>query len=255
MQRLRRSVERIMADLDFIVTPTAGTHFTQQQLRDEPILRNSELGYYTNFMNLLDLAAVAVPAAILDNGLPFGITLFADRFTDARLLSHAQHLQDLFALPLGATGKRHDSAALNIRQELATIKVAVCGAHMSGLPFNSQLTARRARLVGPTTTAPHYRFYALPGGAVQRPALVRNEEDGASIGLEIWEMPIEEFGSLVAAIPKPLGIGQVELANGEWVSGFLCEGYAIADAHDITALGDWRVYLARTQDNKAAARK
>jgi allophanate hydrolase len=254
MRRLRRSVEHILADLDFIVTPTAGTLFTQQQLLEEPIRHNSELGYYTNFMNLLDLAAVAVPAAILDSGLPFGITLFADRFTDARLLSYAQHLQTLFALPLGATGKKpttnNDTAALGIRQELATTKVAVCGAHMSGLPFNTQLLARRARRISATTTAPHYRFYALPGGAVPRPGLVRDEHNGARIALEVWEMPVEEFGSLVAAIPKPLGIGQVELDSGEWVPGFLCESYAVADAHDITALGDWRVYLA-----EVAARK
>jgi allophanate hydrolase len=244
MQALRRAAEHTLDGLEFIVTPTAGTIFTQQQLLDEPILRNSQLGYYTNFMNLLDLSAVAVPTAFLPNGLPFGITLFADHFSDLRLLSYAQHIQRATQLPLGACGKTLPPSAPPARQDAATVRVVVCGAHMSGLPLNSQLLARRARLIESTTTAATYRFYALPGTGIKRPGLVRDENQGAAIAVEVWEMPGEEFGSFVALIPKPLGIGKVELADGEWLPGFLCEGYALYGAQEITALGDWRKYLA-----------
>jgi allophanate hydrolase len=244
MQALRRTAEAALANFAFIVTPTAGTIFTQQQLIEEPILRNSQLGYYTNFMNLLDLAAVAVPTRILPNGLPFGITLFADRFTDLRLLSYAHRIQRATQLPLGAQAKPLPASTLTARQDATTVRVVVCGAHMSGLPFNSQLLARRATLIAATTTSSGYRFYALPGGAIKRPGLIRDEQHGGKIDVEVWEMPSEEFGSFVALIPQPLGIGKVELANGEWLPGFLCESYALEGALEITELGGWRSYLA-----------
>jgi allophanate hydrolase len=250
MQEFRRSIESLVcfseqgSSLEFIATPTAGTHFTIEQMFAEPILRNSQLGYYTNYMNLLDLAAVAVPTQILDNGMPFGITLFSDRFTDLRLLSYAQLIQATTQLPLGAIEKSAEFPALLPRMELATCKVVVCGAHMSGLPFNNQLLARQGKLISKTNTAPSYRFYALPGGAVQRPGLIRVDSKGAAIEVEVWDIPSSEFGSFVAAIPQPLGIGKVELENGEWLPGFICEGYAVNGAEDITELGGWRKYLA-----------
>jgi allophanate hydrolase len=245
LQRLRRAVEPGLDAVDFILTPTAGTHFTRQQLMDEPVRHNSELGYYTNFMNLLDLAAIAVPAALLPNGLPFGVTLFADRYTDLRLLSYANQLQKALQLPLGAVGKEPKFSPSSTRQDLATVEIAVCGAHMRGLPFNTQLTVRNGSFVAATQTASCYRFYALPGGSVARPGLIRDEHDGVAIEVEIWRLPIEEFGSLVATIPQPLGIGKVELDDGRWVPGFLCESYAVSNAEDISALGGWRSYLKR----------
>jgi allophanate hydrolase len=245
LRRLRRAIEPILTGVDFIVTPTAGTHFTQQQLIEQPIKHNSELGYYTNFMNLLDLSAVAVPAALLPSGLPFGITLFADHHSDLRLLSYAHQLQKQLALPLGATGKYTTFSELNNRQELSTVQVVVCGAHMRGLPFNAQLTSRYGKLINVTKTTPRYRFYALQGGAVQRPGLIRDENAGSAIDVEVWELPIEEFGSLVSMIPKPLGIGKIELQDGTWLPGFLCEPYALENAEDISALGSWRTYLQR----------
>ena len=251
MQEFRRRIEHVIGAVDFIATPTAGTHFTIEQMLAEPIKRNSELGYYTNYMNLLDLAAVAVPTTIMDNGMPFGITLFSDRFTDLRLLSYARQIQVTTKLPLGAIKQAAKFTPLPPRTELSTTKVVVCGAHMSGLPFNNQLLARRARLVAKTRTSSNYRFYALPvdkqqaGAAVQRPGLIRVDNDGAAIEVEVWEMPSTEFGSFVAAIPPPLGIGKLELENGAWVPGFICEGYAVAGAEDITELGGWRQYLSR----------
>lgn len=243
MQEFRRSIEPLIESLEFIATPTAGTHFTIEQMLAEPILRNSELGYYTNYMNLLDLAAVAVPTQILDNGMPFGITLFSDHFTDLRLLSYAQLIQATTQLPLGAINKSAEFPTLPPRVELSTSKVVVCGAHMSGLQFNNQLLARQAKLISKTKTAASYRFYALPGSGVQRPGLIRVDSNGAAIEVEVWEIPSTEFGSFVAAIPQPLGIGKVELENGEWLPGFICEGYAVDGAEDITELGGWRHYL------------
>lgn len=247
MQEFRRSIEGLISSLEFIATPTAGTHFTIEQMLAEPILRNSELGYYTNYMNLLDLAAVAVPTQIMDNGMPFGITLFSDRFTDLRLLSYAQLLQATTQLPLGAIKKSVEFPTLPPRAELSTTKVVVCGAHMEGLPFNGQLLARQGKLISKTKTSPNYRFYVLPGAAIQRPGLIRVDSNGSSIEVEVWGIPSTEFGSFVAAIPQPLGIGKVELESGEWLTGFICEGYAVNGAQDITELGGWREYLSRAQ--------
>ncbi|MET0379742.1 MAG: allophanate hydrolase [Spongiibacteraceae bacterium] len=249
MQHFRRVAETILHDIAFIATPTAGTHWTQQAVADNPIARNSDLGYYTNFMNLLDLSAVAVPTTILQNGLPFGITLFADHFSDLRLLSYANALHGQLKLPLGVhtqsvSQNRSDSLPQNsARQEQSHIDVIVCGAHMSGLPLNGQLTSRRATFVRTARTKKAYRFFALPGPAPKRPGLIRDRVNGYSIEVEVWRVPAAEFGSLVAVIPAPLGIGKVELDDGVWHCGFLCESFAIADAHEISQLGSWREYL------------
>jgi allophanate hydrolase len=243
LQDLRRAIEPLLEAVDFIVTPTAGTHFTQAQIAAQPIAHNSELGYYTNFMNLLDLSAVAVPAAMLANGMPFGITLFADHFRDMHLLSHAHRLQCALDLPLGATGKRTEFAEVPPRSDVAMVDVVVCGAHMAGLPLNTQLVERGAKLIAATQTAPHYRLYALAGGAIPRPGLVRDETGGAPIAVEVWRLPTGEFGSLVTAIPRPLGIGSIEMHDGRWLPGFLCEQYALGEATEISALGGWRAYI------------
>jgi allophanate hydrolase len=126
------------------------------------------------------------------------------------------------------------------------VRVAVCGAHLSGLPLNAQLTSRGARLVAEVDSAPDYKLYALPGGPPHRPGMVRVGPDagGAAIAMEVWEMPASEFGSFVAAIPAPLGIGTVSLADGSAVQGFVCEAQAVSQARDITGFGGWRAYLA-----------
>jgi allophanate hydrolase len=124
------------------------------------------------------------------------------------------------------------------------VRVAGCGAHLSGLPLNPQLTSRGARLVGAVKSAPVYRFYALPGGPPHRPGMVRVAEGGGAVWMEIWELPAREFGSFVAGIPAPLGIGTVLLEDGTPVLGFVCEAIAAQGARDITALGDWRAFVA-----------
>jgi allophanate hydrolase len=253
LMELRRAAERAWTSMDVLVTPTAGTIYRIDAVESEPIRLNSNLGYYTNFVNLLDLAAVAVPAGFRDDGLPFGVTLVGHAGTDARLLALADRLHRAADVPLGALSVAIPPSvgATTTPGILAVpgtpedrICVAVCGAHMEGLPLNQQLTSRNAILVSRTRTAPKYKFYALPGGPPHRPGLVRVAAGGASVEVEVWSVPASHFGSFVAGIPTPLGIGRVELESGEQVPGFLCESYATAAATDITALGSWRRYLA-----------
>jgi allophanate hydrolase len=247
LMELRRAAERAWISMDVLVTPTAGTIYRIDAVESEPIRLNSNLGYYTNFVNLLDLAAVAVPAGFRGDGLPFGVTLVGRAGTDARLLALADRLHRAAEIPLGALSVAipplppSGTAAPGTPED--RISVAVCGAHMEGLPLNQQLTSRNAILVSRTRTAPKYKFYALPGGPPHRPGLVRVASEGATIEVEVWSVPASRFGSFVSSIPSPLGIGRVELESGEQVAGFLCESYATAGATDITALGSWRRHL------------
>jgi allophanate hydrolase len=241
---LRRAVEPILESVDVIVTPTAGTIYRRAELEADPLRPNSHLGYYTNFMNLLDLSAIALPAGFTAAGLPFGITLFADAFRESALLALGARFGQALRLPLGATGRPHPPAGPAPALPPGYVAVAVCGAHMRGLPLNFQLTERGGFLLEATHTAPQYRFYALPGGPPQRPGLVRVDRDGASIEVEVWALPLEYYGSFVAGIPAPLGIGSVMLDDGRTTQGFVCEAYAVAGAEDITVLGGWRRYLA-----------
>ncbi|MFI9652640.1 allophanate hydrolase [Guyparkeria halopsychrophila] len=243
LAELRRQTETVWADVDLVVTPTAGRHYRIDEVEADPVQKNSDLGYYTNFMNLLDFAALAVPAGFRDDGLPFGVTLFAPAFTDRDLLALGDRLQRASVDRLGATDQPLPEETLDAGGE-HVIPVAVCGAHLSGLPLNWQLTQRRGRLAQTTRTAPEYRFYALPGGPPERPGLVRVTEGGAAIDVEVWDVPASEFGSFVAGIPAPLGIGKLTLADGSEVPGFIAEPIATQGATDITELGSWRSHLA-----------
>ena len=243
LSALKQQCDAALAGLDCLLTPTAGRCFTIEEMLAEPVLYNSQLGYYTNYMNLLDMAAVAVPARMADNGLPFGVTLTGPAFGDRALLSIARRLQACFDMPLGASGTRREPEPRPAVASPDWIDVLVCGAHLEGLPLNWQLTERGACLKTRTATAPQYRMYALAGGPPHRPGLVLDEAHGAAIEVEIWSMPAEEFGGFVAAIPAPLGIGKVRIADGSLVSGFICEPYGVADAEEITHLGGWRHYL------------
>ncbi|MFA5170348.1 MAG: allophanate hydrolase [Sulfuriferula sp.] len=246
LRELKQQANKVWDVVDCLITPTAGTIYTIAEMQADPIKLNSNLGYYTNFMNLFDYVAVSVPAGFQQDGLPFGVTLVAPAHQDAPLLHLAARCQRAVATPLGATGIAQPvPAELPALLPSGQIRVAVCGAHLSGLPLNWQLTQRGARLVQTTTSSPDYKFYALPGGPPYRPGMVRVKpgEQGGAIAVEVWEMPAREFGSFVAGIPAPLGIGTITLANGESVLSFVCESYAVVDAVDITHLGNWREYL------------
>ncbi|MEF3218589.1 allophanate hydrolase [Klebsiella quasipneumoniae subsp. quasipneumoniae] len=242
LQEYKAQCDAILETLDCVLTPTVPRPVTLDELAAEPIARNADLGYYTNFMNLLDYAAVSVPCGFMPDGLPSGVTLFGRAFTDQYLLSLADAFQRAERLPL-AGGARLESPPPARPAGHDRMALAVCGAHLTGQPLNGQLLARGGRLLQATHSAPRYRLYALPDG--KRPAMVRDEPEGAAIAVEVWEIPSAEVGSLLAAIPAPLGLGQIELADGRWVTGFICEAGGLGAATEITAWGGWRQWLAR----------
>jgi allophanate hydrolase len=204
--------------VDVLLVPTTPFHPTHDEVADDPIGVNDRLGTYTTFANLLDLCAVSLPAGLRSDGLPFGVTLLAPAFSDAALLD------------LAARWPR-----------AGEVELAVCGAHMRGMPLNGQLLELGARFVRATVTAPSYRLYALPGG--QRPGLVRSP-GGRPISVEVWRLPAASLGALMTRVPPPLAIGTVELGDGSTPRGFLCESHAVAGAPDISLHGSWQAYLA-----------
>ncbi|MBC7435951.1 MAG: allophanate hydrolase [Bdellovibrionales bacterium] len=246
LRALGQQAAAMWDSIDVLLVPTAPTHYTIAQMEADPVMLNRNLGAYTNFVNLLDYAAISVPSSIRPDGLPFGITLIGLCGSDWQLAELGQRYHQASGLTQGATG-----AALGELQDIpglkpvACINVAVVGAHLSGMPLNSQLVERDATLVSAAHTAPDYRFYALPGTVPPKPGLVRVAQgEGAAIALEIWRMPVEHYGSFVALIPAPLGIGTIALQGGGQVQGFLCESQALVGAQDITHLGGWRNYIS-----------
>ncbi len=243
LQSLKRAADAVIDTVDFMLTPTAPTHYTLAAIEQEPIELNARLGYYTNFMNLLDYAALAIPAGFDRKGLPFGVTLFAPAMTDQHLLLQAARLLSGTSLRLGATPHTCTITAAPAADNPRYLDVAVCGAHLSGMPLNHQLTDRGGSLLRSTRTATEYRFYALAGGPPWRPGLVRDTEAGSSIEVEVWRLPVSEFGSFIREIPHPLGIGTITLEDGSTVNGFICEPCGLAGAEDITRLGGWRRFI------------
>ena len=228
LRELRRRSEVEWRKMDVMVLPTTGTIYTHEAVAAEPIKLNTNLGYYTNFVNLLDLAAVAVPAGFRTNGLPFGVSLIGPAFTDEALLGLADYYHR-GVVPRGPTG---------------CVSVAVVGAHLNGQPLNWQLTERGARLIETCRTAAGYRLYALEGTVPAKPGLVRDLKfEGPGIEVEVWAVPVNLFGGFVAGVPAPLGIGSATLDSGEVVKCFICEEFAIEGATEITSFGGWRNYL------------
>ncbi len=242
LRKLKALADRIWEQADLVLTPTTPGIYTIEAVNADPVTLNSRLGIYTNFMNLLDYSAVSVPAGFLANGLPLGCTLFAPAFQDEALLALAARLHPHTVDRVGALTDALDSPPFEATE--GTIDVLVCGAHLSGLPLNHQLTDRHGTLIETTETAPAYRMYLLDGGPPFRPGLIRDTEAGVALPVEIWRLPADPFGSFVDGIPAPLGISKVELADGRWVSGFICEPIGLEGARDITSLGGWRGYLA-----------
>jgi len=232
-----------MAALDFLVLPTAPTIYRVADLEREPVLYNSHLGHYTNFVNFFGLGALALPAGFRPDGMPFGITLVGAAHCERALLAFGARWQREVLLPLGKTTSQLPAAIHDPVLAEDRVSIAVVGAHMSGLPLNGQLTELGGRLESEGRTAPVYRFYALPGGPPHRPGMVRVAGDGGAIELEVWSLPSAAVGHFLRRIPAPLGLGTVTLADGSGVPGFLCEAHATAGAEDITSLGGWRAYL------------
>ncbi|MGH8778890.1 allophanate hydrolase [Paraburkholderia sp.] len=244
---LKRHADALLAQFDALLVPTAPTHYKIAELLADPVRLNSNLGKYTNFVNLLDWSAVAVPANLRDDGLPFGITLIGDAWRERALAQFAGEWHQATGLTRGATGlplvSRSTSTSSATHNTPDTIRVAVVGAHLRGMPLNHELTSRSARFVESTTTSTDYRLFALTGTTPPKPGLLRSDS-GAPIQLELWDVPAKTFGSFVAGIPAPLGIGTVTLVDGRQVKGFICEPYGLQGARDITEFGGWAAYLA-----------
>jgi allophanate hydrolase len=238
----KRMSEQMFSEIDALVLPTVGTHYSLAQVEAEPVLRNSDNGAYTNFVNLLDMSALAIPAGFTPAGLPFGITLIAEALHDHQLFKLGHDWMTRQPRLIGALGITMTESLL-VPDLTDTIPLAVCGAHLSGMPLNGQLQERAAILREATHTAPCYRLYALPGGPPKRPGLMRTE-DGVAIEVEVYNVPSAHVGSFLAGIPQPLGLGQLELASGEWVTGFICEPCGIEGATDVSSFGGWRGYIA-----------
>lgn len=240
LEALRRACAAEMAKIDCLLLPTAPTNYTHADLAAEPIRCNSNLGHYTNFMNLLDMSGIAFPAGFRPNGLPFGVTLAAPALEDGRIaaIAAAAHAE-LGGLMGGTKAPLAPVPWTDAAPE--GMQIAVVGAHLSGQPLNHQLTSRGATLVAARATAPRYRLYAMG----ERPGLIRVAEGGAPIALEVWSMPRAAVGSFIEMVPPPLAIGSLELDDGAWVKGFVCEGIGIVDAEDITAFGGWRAWRER----------
>jgi allophanate hydrolase len=244
LQGLRRIAERTFAHLDALVLPTAPTAYTTAQVLANPIELNSRLGTYTNFVNLLDLCGLAVPAAMRGDGIPFGITLLAPAGRDGLLASIGRVFHAATRLPVGGKGVAQPPLAPLAATDEDEIPIAVVGAHLSGMALNGELTALNAQLREATQTAPDYRLYALPTTPA-KPGLLRVAAGtGAAIALEIWSLTPSAFGRFVNAIPAPMAIGTIRLADGRSVKGFLVEPEVLGEARDITGYGGWRAYMA-----------
>ncbi|MDB5879974.1 MAG: allophanate hydrolase, partial [Variovorax sp.] len=249
LRALAQQVAPMWDGIDILVVPTAPTHYTIEAMQADPVVLNRNLGAYTNFVNLLDYAAISVPTCLRSDGLPFGVTLIGPCGSDFQLAELAQRIHHTTGLTQGATGVPLPApGALPViaaSTAIEKIRVAVVGAHLSGMPLNRQLTERGAVLLRETLTAAQYRLYALPGTVPPKPGMVRvPAAEGVALIVEIWEMPSATYGSFVALIPAPLGIGTLMLADGSSVQGFVCESIALDGAEDITHYGGWRSYIA-----------
>ncbi len=245
LNELIRIADREWARMDMMLLPTSGTTYRIDAVLADPVRLNSNLGLYTNFVNLMDLSAIAVPAGFRPNGLPFGATLIGRAFEDGKIAEIADRLHRSLTDPtIGATGLSLPDGMLAPRARAGRVTLAVVGAHLAGQPLHWQLTDRKARFLESTRTAAGYRLFALDT-TPPKPGLIRDPAGAGGIAVELWELDFAAFGSFTADIPPPLGIGTLTLDDGRQVKGFICEPYAVAGARDITDFGGWRNWLGR----------
>jgi allophanate hydrolase len=238
LQALARQAELLWSAIEVLVLPTTPTIYRVSEVLAEPVALNSNLGLYTNFVNLLDMSAVAVPAGFRANQTGFGVTLVGKAFMDGPLLRLAQRYLD--------SGAAFAPPPLDLSPRTPGVQVAVVGAHLSGMPLHWQLSSRNARLVSATHTAATYRLFAMANTTPPKPALIHTGSagGGSAIAVEVYELDLAAFGSFVAEIPPPLAIGSVVLADGSIVKGFIAEPRATEGARDVTTFGGWRAYIA-----------
>jgi allophanate hydrolase len=255
LRAAQRDTAALWHQVDVLMVPTTPTHPTHAEVDADPVAVNAHMGTYTNFVNLLGWCALALPAGFASGAttqpLPFGVTFIAPGATDAALARFGLRWEAQLNLTLGATQRSRETHLLTENSTAwpaaqPSMPIAVVGAHLSGMPLNSQLTQRGARLLEATHTAARYQIFALPHTTPPKPGLQRaaGDQAGASIAVEVWDMPVHAVGSFLALIPPPLGLGSVELIDGRWVHGFICEAHALVGARDVTSWGGWRPYLA-----------
>lgn len=246
LKDLIASVKPAIDACDVLCVPSIPTFATVADLEADPMGPNNMLGTYTNFVNLMDMCGIAVPTPARSDGRPGSVTILAKAGDDAKTAAVATQIEAWGARALGATDWALEPVSLPTGAPGGAIRIAVCGAHMLDLPLNHTMTERGARYVRADTSAPDYLFYALPGAGVARPGMVRTEAGkGAAIALELWDMPVDAFGSFMKTIAAPLGIGTLTLSDGTTAQGFICEAIATEGATDITEIADWRKYLAK----------
>jgi allophanate hydrolase len=246
LAQLRVAANAIWKDIDVLMVPTAPTIPTLNELVLEPIKKNSELGEYTNFVNLLGWSAISVPADITCKGLPFGVTFIAPAGFEYALINLGNEWQAHARLPLGANLKdyaKDDGLLSSLPLKEDDIEIAVVGAHLKGFPLYWQLQQRQCRFVGSTQTSNSYKLVALNSTLPPKPGLIRVNEGGSAIWVEIYRMPAREVGSFFALIQHPLGLGSIELGDGQWVKGFICEASASDGSKDISHFGGWKKYM------------
>ncbi len=243
---LRRVAEAIWRHIDVLVVPTYPRPRTLAELEADPIGPNSELGAYTNFVNLLDLCALATPSRFRTDGFPSGVTFIAPRGRDGLLAAIGARLHAAAGLKIGATQTPTPPAPSGLATAApGEIELAVVGAHLSGMALNHELTSRDARFLRTATTTPDYKLYALAGGPPQRPGLLRVAAgSGFAIATEVWAISPEGLGSFLAGVPAPLGIGTTRLADGTTPKGFIVEPEGVVGARDISEFGGWRKFIA-----------
>ncbi len=244
LQALRREASVLLGGVDGLVAPTVPRFFTRDDLERDPLGPNSQLGSYTNFVNLLDLCGLAVPTRARRDGLPGGVTLIAPAGRDGLLAMIGDALAREVDVPLGATGWRAGAKLPAATRPDPGVTLAVVGAHMRGMPLNSELTALGASFLRTQRTAPEYRLFELPGTVPPKPGLLRVGREGSAIEIELWRLDTAAFGRLVAGVPGPLTIGDVRLADGASAKGYLAEAAGVSGAADISDYGGWRAYVA-----------
>jgi allophanate hydrolase len=244
LERLRKATAREWEKMEVLLLPTAPTIYRVEEMMRAPLALNANLGRYTNFVNLLDCCAVAVPAGFCSDGLPAGVTLIAPAFADDALAILADRLHRAAACGMGCerTAPLPQSALAAPKED--RFAIAVVGAHLTGMPLNHQLTQAGGVLLKSCRTARDYRLFVLPGTSPQKPGLMRDPAfSGAGLEVEVWGLSAAAFGAFIAAIPSPLGVGKIALDDGTETTGFLCEQHALSGAQEITELGGWRAYV------------
>jgi allophanate hydrolase len=245
LESLKKRVAHVWEQTSALVVPSVPRLYRIDEVLAEPFGTNRRMGHYANFVNLMDLAALAVPGGTRTDGMPAGVTLIGPAGSDLQLADLGRRLHAAAPVALGALGLPVPAPEASWAQG-DTVDVVVVGAHLSGQPLNGQLVERRAQLMRTCRTAPRYRLYALPGTNPPKPGLIRDPGGGGeAIEVEVWRLPASSYGSFVALIAAPLGIARVELDDGSWVQGFVCEGWAAQGAADISAYRGWRAYLSQ----------